>query len=218
MTNMRALRGRNEINLSQEELAGLTAGFNAVDLDVGTGDGRFVLDRAARHPERLIIGMDPVPEAMGDAANRITRRRTRLENVLFVIASVEQMPPELTGLCDRVYVNLPWGSLMRGVILAAPEILEPLAAAGKPGACYRFILNLRVFSDPVPIEVQSLPDVTIDYVQDRLTAAYRSAGLEITGARMLGEADLAELRTSWSRRLSHRRPPPSIEITAKRAE
>ncbi len=196
-----------------DALAGQYAG---VDIDVGAGDGRFVLDRAARRPERLIVGLDPVAEALADAANRVTRRRTRQENVLFVIASVEQMPPELAGKFDRVYVNLPWGSLMRGLMVGDIEILEPLAAIGKPGAQYRIILNLRVFSDPVPLEVQDLPETTVEYVHEQLTTRYQACGLEVTSARLLEHTDLERLPTTWARRLSHQRPPPSLEVRAER--
>ena len=213
---MRALDGKNEIDLSGDDFAKLVRRFEAVDLDVGTGDGRFVLDLAQRSPDRLVIGLDPVAETMGAAANRITRRRTRLENALFIVASAERMPPELTGICDRVYVNLPWGSLMRGLILAEDDVLKPLVAVGKSHATYRIILNLRVFSDPVPVEVQSLPEVTVDYVQRHLSTLYGAAGLAITGVRLTPADEMEELRTTWSRRLSHRHPPPSIEITATR--
>ncbi len=92
---MRALDGKNEIDFSGEDLAALARRFEAIDLDVGTGDGRFVLDLAERSPDRLVIGLDPVAETMGAAANRISRRRTRQDNALFVVASAEQMPPEL---------------------------------------------------------------------------------------------------------------------------
>jgi predicted RNA methylase len=213
---MRALQGRHEIRISGQEFADLAERFEAADLDVGTGDGRFVLARAAQHPERLLVGLDPVAGAMSDAANRVTRPRTRQDNVLFVVASVEQMPAELTGVFDRVFVLLPWGSLMRGLILADPEVLGPLASVGQPGAEYTFTLNLRIFSDPVPIEVQDLPEVTVAYVHDHLTDLYREHGLEITSARLLDRVDLDALRTTWVRRLSHERPPPSIEITARR--
>jgi len=215
---MRVLQGREQREMTAAELRELAGRFDAVDLDIGTGDGRFVLDRAARHPERLVIGLDPVADAMADAANRVTRRRTRQENVLFVVASVEQMPAELTGIADAVFVNLPWGSLMRGLILADPEILAAVAAPGAPGAEYRIILNLRIFDDPIPLEARDLPEVTVEYVQEALAGPYRAAGLEITAVEELPPSRLAELRTSWARRLSHRTPPPSIQITARRVE
>jgi 16S rRNA (adenine(1408)-N(1))-methyltransferase len=213
---MRVLEGRNQIEMNGERFARMASGCTGVDLDIGTGDGRFVLDRAAAYPERLVIGLDPVAEAMAAAANRISRRKTRQENALFVVASVEQMPEELIGVADRVFINLPWGSLMRGLILPDDDILRAVVAVGAPGARYRIILNLRIFEDPVPVEVRELPEVTPDYVNDVLAARYLAAGMDITSIKMLSPSELAELRTSWSRRLSHRSPPPSIELRGRR--
>ena len=213
---MRILEGTQRRDISGDEFSALVERFGAADLDVGTGDGRFVLGMAAKHADRLIVGLDPVQEAMRSAANRVTRRRTRLDNVLFVIASVEQMPPEFSGMFQRVFVNLPWGSLMRGLILGDPLILAQLARIGQPAATYTIRLNLRVFSDPVPLDIQDLPEVTVEYVREHLAGPYADAGLIITEVRQLSESDLKDLRTSWTRRLSHQRPPPTIEIIAQR--
>jgi 16S rRNA (adenine(1408)-N(1))-methyltransferase len=203
--------------MTQTQFDELAARYESVELDIGTGDGLFVLDRAREHPDRLVIGLDPVAEAMQDAANRIIRRRTRQDNVLFVVASIEQMPSELTGRCRRVFINLPWGSLMRGLILPAPDILRAVAGVGSSGARFRIILNLRVFEDPVPVEVRDLPEVTVEDVHQRLAPQYAAAGLSIEEAAEIGPSELSRLRTSWARRLSHRTPPPSIRICAARA-
>ncbi|CAN5618430.1 N/A [soil metagenome] len=213
---MRVLTGKTVKTMTREEFAAVAESFEAVDIDVGTGDGRFVLDRAARYPERLVIGLDPVAEAMANAANRITRRRTRQENVLFVLASVEQMPDELQRTAAHVFVNFPWGSLMRGLILGDDEILARLAGVGRSGATYRIILNLRIFDDPVPLDVQDLPEISVEYVNQHLVDPYLAAGLRITGARVLPARELSELPTTWSRRLSYRQPPPSLQIDAAR--
>ena len=212
---MRVLSGRNQLKMTRAELIARIAEYDGADLDIGTGDGRFVLDRAEAHTGRFIVGLDPVAEAMGNAANRITRRRTRLENALFVVGSVEHMPEELNGLFENVFINLPWGSLMRGLTLADPQLLQSVAAVGRTGARYRIILNLRIFSDPVPSEVQDLPEVTTEYVEARLVPPYAAAGLAITEVRNLTGDDLQDLKTTWTRRLSHQRPPPTIEITAQ---
>lgn len=213
---MRVLSGKTVTTMSREEFVAIAANYAGVDIDVGTGDGRFVLDRARHHPERLIIGLDPVAEAIQDTANRVSRPRTRQENILFVVASVEQMPDELHQSCAHVFINFPWGSLMRGLILGDSEILGPLASIGRVGTTYRIILNLRIFDDPVPAEMQELPEVTVDYVQQRLIDSYRDAGLQVTGVRIIPPNELSELPTTWSRRLSHRHPPPSLQIDAFR--
>ncbi|HEY0301768.1 MAG TPA: 16S rRNA (adenine(1408)-N(1))-methyltransferase NpmA, partial [Rhizomicrobium sp.] len=102
---------------------------------MGTGDGRFVLDRARREPRGFHIGLDPVADAMADASRRAAAKPARggLDNALFLQASLETMGGELGGLADRITVNYPWGSLLRAIALPDVGLLTQLAALAKPG-------------------------------------------------------------------------------------
>ena len=213
---MRILDGKRQRTMTGDEFANLIANYDAIDLDVGTGDGRFVIDRATRHPERLVIGLDPVAEAMERAANRASRPRTRVENVLFVVASIEQLPDQLADRCARVFVLFPWGSLMSGLILGETATLESLSRLGRPGATYRILLNRRIFSDPVPIQAQDLPEPTVSYARRVLLPRFERAGLTVDEILNADADTVANLPTTWSRRLSHRNPPPTLEIKAHR--
>lgn len=213
---MIVVQGKKTVEVGREELLERIASYAGVAIDVGTGDGRFVDAYAREHPEWFVIGLDPVAENMAEISGRALRRRTRLENALFVMASVEQMPGELEGLANRLFVNLPWGSLMRGLILGEEEILANLARIAAPGASLQVLLNLRVFDDPVPLDVQGLPEVTPAYVEETLRPAYERHGFRITAVRQANPEELLALPTSWAKRLSHRNPPPSIRIDAVR--
>ncbi|MGH2611303.1 MAG: class I SAM-dependent methyltransferase, partial [Tepidiformaceae bacterium] len=90
-------------------------------IDLGTGDGSFVLRAAQADPGRLWVGIDPVAASM--AKTSTTAIRSRAENAIFVLGSVESLPAEFEGLAGRVTVNLPWGSLLRAVAAPAPELL-----------------------------------------------------------------------------------------------
>jgi len=48
-----------------------------VSVDLGTGDGRYVLAEAVAHPDRLVIGVDAGAAAMVEAARRAAGRPTR---------------------------------------------------------------------------------------------------------------------------------------------
>lgn len=209
-------RGKKTSEMSRDELLRVVAPYRAVLLDVGTGDGKFAARAASERPEWFVIGMDPVAGAMAEVSGRALRPRTRQENLLFVVASVEQMPRELDGIAHEITVNLPWGSLMRGLILAEPEIVGNIARAAAPSATLRLVLNLRIFADPVPAEVADLPELTVDYVESTLREPYRQMGFEIVTVRELKPSELLDLETSWAKRLSHRNPPPSLLIEAER--
>lgn len=60
-------------------------------LDLGTGDGRYVLTAAAENPDTFVIGLDASASAMA-AASRKAARRASLPNALFAVATAEHPP------------------------------------------------------------------------------------------------------------------------------
>jgi 16S rRNA (adenine(1408)-N(1))-methyltransferase len=202
--------------MSGAEFDALAVRYARLTLDVGTGDGRFAYRYAQAHPERLIVGIDPVREAMREMSARAGRKRERggLPNVLYVVASVERPPEELRARADELYVNLPWGSLMRGIILAEAEVLDGLASLAWEGATLRIILNTRIFDEPVPLEARDLPDVTPEYVRDELAPKYAAHNIRITEARPYDADEFGDLATTWAKRLAHRRAPRSTLVEA----
>ena len=81
------------------QLRDLVARYRATTIDLGTGDGPYVLAAAAADPDRLIIGVDANSAAMAWASRRAVAKPTRggLPNARFVVAAVEALPPELAG-------------------------------------------------------------------------------------------------------------------------
>jgi 16S rRNA (adenine(1408)-N(1))-methyltransferase len=62
-----------------------------VALDLGTGDGRYVLAAATERPDTLVIGVDANAAGMAEASRRAARRAA-LPNALFVVAAAEHPP------------------------------------------------------------------------------------------------------------------------------
>lgn len=212
------VQGKSTTPLTAGEFAGLRARFNRLAIDVGTGDGRFAFRLAQEHPETLVIGMDPVREAMREFSSRAARKPTRggLDNLIYIVAGIEQPPEELAGVAGEVHVNLPWGSLMRGIILGDEVVVRNLSNLMSPDGEIRIILNTRIFADPIPLEAQDLPELTPDYVGETLAPIYLHHGIKLTHAGSLPPEDLLDLGTTWARRLSHRMPPPSFLIEGRR--
>jgi 16S rRNA (adenine(1408)-N(1))-methyltransferase len=89
-------------------------------------------------------------------------------------------------------------------------VLDGLAALAKDGAALRIVLNLRIFDDPVPLDVRDLPDVTPDYVRETLAPAFARHGIVITTTRAMEPEEVAAIETTWAKKLSHRAPPRSV--------
>ena len=168
-------------------------------MDLGTGDGRFALATAAANPERLVLGIDPVASTMAEASRRAAQpaRRGGVPNVAFVVASAEGLPGELAGTVERLTVNLPWGSMLRGALAladaepAARGIAGLLAADGEawmllaPSARDRLACN-------VDVETRLAGSLADDW---------RALGLDLLEARRATAGDLAATRTTWGKRL-----------------
>ena len=213
---MIVVEGKKTREIDAAGLRALIASYVGVSIDLGTGDGRFAYRYAASHPDRFVIGIDPVAEAMAEMSGRACRKQERggLANVRYAVASIERIPRELDYIANEIFVNLPWGSLMRGIILADDRVIEAIARLANPGAIVRIILNSRIFDDPIPNEARDLPELTPDYVRLTLAPAFARAHVKIDEVRYLSPEEVGALETTWAKRLSHRRPPPSVLIDA----
>lgn len=197
-------------------VAALVARYDGVTIDLGAGDGRFAYRHAQQHPERFVIGVDPVAENLRELSAKAARKPARggLPNVIYVVGSVELLPSELRGVASEIFVTLPWGSLMRGIILAEPAVLDGIASLASDGAEVRIVLNARIFDDPVPADLRDLPEVTPDFARDTLAPAYAGHGIEVRSSRWMDAGEVAAISTTWAKRLSHRAPPRSVLIEA----
>jgi 16S rRNA (adenine(1408)-N(1))-methyltransferase len=133
-------------------------------------------------------------------------------NALFVWAAVEQLPVELAGVTD-VHVLMPWGSLLRAIIEPDEAVLRRIAVACAPGAQFLITLNLHAWRPPVP-EVGAAAEPTPDLATDALAVAYERAGWVLESAAYLDDAQIAELGTSWTKRLGSSRD--SLAVLALR--
>jgi len=175
-----------------------------VIVDLGTGDGRAVLARAADDPAALVIGVDATAASMAEASRRADRRGPR--NALFLAAGAEALPlSPLTGTADLVTVTFPWGSLLRGVVGLDERALRGVASVARSGASVEVLASVMP-SDRVPgIE---LLDASC---RPAIEAGWASAGLELRSLREATPADLDAAASSWARRLGADRPAWRLE-------
>jgi 16S rRNA (adenine(1408)-N(1))-methyltransferase len=214
---LRVLQGKALITMTGAELRARLAGYAAVVLDIGTGDGRFVYREARAHPDQFYIGLDAVAENLAENAVKITRKAARggAGNVLYVIENVETMPVALQGIANRICINYPWGSLFKGLILGDQGIVHNIAATAVPGASGEILINSAVFFDPVPHDILGLPELTDGYIENSLKPLYRCAGLTIIDYERIGKAVMKDIPTSWSKRLAYGKKPYTVRLRIK---
>jgi len=193
--------GKKTAPLDGAALADLVDAYQAVSIDVGTGEGKYVLDAARAAPDTLCIGIDAVAENMAKSARTAgaNPRKGGLANALFVRGAAERLPGPFEGLADMLSVHYPWGSLMRIVAEPAAEHLARLRAVCKPGAGLSVLLNQSVFEDRDYLERLGMADITDPATSDALFDAYMAAGFRIDSREMIhGDPPV---RTAWGRHL-----------------
>jgi 16S rRNA (adenine(1408)-N(1))-methyltransferase len=202
---MRILRGTKPV----EALDGWRErlGDRRVVIDVGAGDGRWAYESARRDADRLYIALDPDADTLAEYAYRAARKPSRggVVNALFVIASVESLPQELSGVATLVRVNFPWGSLLRGLVLPEASVLEALAGLGAPDTRFEFVISYDPEHDIAGLAGETLPPLSVERIDDVLAASYAAAGLQITDRRQMSLDDAIALPSTWARRLLHGR-------------
>ena len=162
--------------------------------DIGTGDGRAVLARAAEEPASLIVGVDAATDAMAEASRRAARRGPA--NAVFLAAGAASLADTpLVGRVDLVTVTFPWGSLLRGVLGLDPTVLAGVAAL--VASCGR----VAVLASVEPSDRVDGVDTLDAGREPAIHCAWADAGLQLVSMRPATAAEIAASRSSWARRL-----------------
>ena len=176
-----------------------------VILDLGCGDARATARLAAREPGALVVGVD----ANLDAAERVARRARRapekggLANLALVLAPADRLPAELDGRVDDLRIDLPWGSLLDGLLAGDEALLAAIARVLAPSGRVSIVVNARSLPDERTPEA-----TTADLVRALESAGLTDVQAEITAVRP---------ETGWAKRLAGSRPLRVVEAEARKA-
>jgi len=152
-------------------------------LDIGTGDGRFVSESARQNPNKFYIGIDANPRPLEKISEKIHRNPAKggLPNVLFIQASLEDLPAELDGVADEVHIHFPWGSLLRAVATGDEDALRGLRRVCSPDAVLEILIGLDPERDRSEIERLGLQPLASAYIAEALWAlnANRDVAIDV---------------------------------------
>ncbi len=201
LTVLKKISGKKLVEIEAAEFGRLLGLYDSVLIDIGTGDGKFVLTQARENSRMLCVGVEPAWERVSQASNRAVRKPAKggAPNALFLCASAENLPVELRNVADLVTVNYPWGSLLSGICLARENVISNLAGLGRAGAKLVINLNTAVFEDPLEREKLGLPDVNTDYVRTVMQEQFRRLGWRFATAEFL--SGQLPVSTTWGAQL-----------------
>ena len=173
-------------------------------IDLGTGDGRFVYQSARRNPNKFYIGIDAQTRALEKISEKIHRKPQKggLANVMFVQASVEDLPSELDGVADEIHIHFPWGSLLRAVASGEQATLASLRRICAPDAWLEVIIGMDPERDRAEIERLGLEPLSAEFMETVLVARYADAAFDVVEHGVLEPGEWPRLETTWAHRLS----------------
>lgn len=200
---IRIVDGKNIVQLT--DLEGYISGYNSIEVDVGTGEGKFIYTKAQQNPEIFYIGIDPVAENMYEYSSKAKKKSSKTSeyrNVLYVVAAVENLPSELNNVASKIYVTLPWGSLLEGIAKADSNVLKSLRNMAKTsGSQFEFCFTYDTLYEPSEIKNRGLPELNISYVEIDLRQKYKEHGFLLEDSRILSAEELRKYPTKWARKL-----------------
>jgi hypothetical protein len=198
---METIRGRKSLDLSLCKWNEQIANYNQIILDLGTGDGRYAHALAEKHPRWFVIGVDACRENLREHS------QTKLPNLLFAIASAQDLPCELHGAISHITINFPWGSLLESLLSADPRLIGGLKSVSRRGAS----LDLHLNSGALAEAGKTLEAGTDTVYYNLLRAGWQVAQPVIMDARAL-----KAFPSTWAKRLAFGRDPRAMKLSAQK--
>ncbi len=179
--------------------------FKSLVIDIGTGEGEFVYRKARQNREAMFIGVDSAAAAMLPYSIKSAKKTDKggLSNVMYVVANAEALPDTLYGKADKIFINLPWGSLRDGIIKGEPGVLKSINKIAKANASLEICISYCDFYEKQVIKERGLPTLSISYISDKLKYVYNNYGISINKVSVLSNEDLKKMNTKWAKKLGY---------------
>ena len=197
---METIRGRKSLELDFNGLKERLAGYNRITLDLGTGDGRYVRTLAEQHPDWFVIGVDSCRENLREHS------QAKLQNMLFVIVSAQELPKELNGLISQITINFPWGSLLESLLTDDSRLMNGLEVVSRSVTSVDLHLNGGALA-----EAGTTLEVGTEKIYDNLIRS----GWQIEKPVMIDANALRSFPTTWAKRLAFGRDPRAMAMTGQ---
>jgi hypothetical protein len=192
--------GKRSLPLTAESLRLRIAPYSQLLLDLGTGDGRFVRQVAASHPDMLAIGLDACRDPLRAGGRHLS------SNALFLVANVLEPPTELAalhGLVTHLTIHFPWGSLLIGLLEGDDRLLSLCAGTVHPGAQVEVWLNAGALAEA---------GFELEAGARRVRQMLRSAGFQVRTPDPCDARALRACPTTWAHRLAFGRDPRALVL------
>jgi 16S rRNA (adenine(1408)-N(1))-methyltransferase len=198
---METIRGKKSLEIDLNGWKDRLANYNHIILDLGTGDGRYAHTLAKTHPAWFIIGVDTCRENLREHS------QAKLQNLLFIIASAQDLPRELEGLISHVTINFPWGSLLQSLLAGDPKLLCGLRSISRLNASLDLRLNGGALAEA---------GKTLEAGTDKIYYNLLQAGWQVEHLVMMDAGALKRFPSTWAKRLAVGRDPRAMMLSGQK--
>jgi methyltransferase family protein len=195
---METIRGRKSLELDMNEWKDRIANYKRIILDLGTGDGRYARTLASKHPTWFVIGVDACRENLREHS------QTKLPNLLFIIASAQELPHEFNGSASHIAVNFPWGSLLESLLAGDPKLICGLKSVSRSKASLDLRLNGGALAEA---------GKTLEAGTDKIYFNLLQAGWKLEHPIMMDASALKKFPSTWAKRLAFGRDPRAMAMS-----
>lgn len=202
---MRILIGKRIEEVDSVEFENLIKGYKSLIIDIGTGEGEFVYKKAKQDKDAMFIGIDTSVDSMQQYSLKSAKKPEKggLKNVVYMVANADNLPDDLLCKADKIFINLPWGSLRDGIIKGEHSFLNSIRKIAKENASLEIYISYCNLYEKQEIESRSLPTLTDSYLCNELKAIYKRYGINITQVSVLNNEDLKKIETKWAKKLGY---------------
>lgn len=202
---MRILTGSRIKEIDTVEFESITKGYTSLVIDIGTGEGEFIYKKAKQDQEGMYIGIDTSADSMRQYSVKSAKKPEKggLRNVMYVVGNAEDLPDALSCTADRIFINLPWGSLRDGIIKGEHSFLSGIRKIAKENATLEIYVSYCDLYEKQEIESRQLPVLNVSYLCSKLKIIYEKYGITITKVSVLNNEDLIKMETKWAKKLGY---------------
>lgn len=213
---MKCIKGNKVVELNATELDELANQYEEVVVDLGTGDGRFVYKNAKTEHNKLFIGIDTLAATLEEYSKKA--RKEKIYNAVFVIGSLELLPQELIGKVDRLFILLPWGTLLQNIVNTNPQGIKQISSLLKEEAKLQIILGYDSRFEPKEAQRLELPsEINLALINETIIPKFLDYGnFVLEDCSEIAKTDLEKFETTWSKRLAFGKERPVFNLVFKK--
>lgn len=199
-----------------ESLAEKAKRYKKTIVDLGCGDAKFIYKLAKENPENLYIGIDSSDKLLKPVLKKVKSKPHKggLENIFFVLSSVENLSSNTTRIADTLYINFPWGSLLEGIVKLQKEVIANSLSLCKSRCELILYLAYEEKYEANFALKRNLPELTFKYLNGEWKTKLKKYGVRNFQIETLTDAQKQNIHTSWGKELLAKRSREVFKITA----